>query len=296
MTGNLSYVLITPARNEEEFLELTIQSVVGQTVRPMKWVIVSDGSTDRTDEIASKYAAEHDWIELIRMPERAKRHFGGKVACFNAGLERVTGLDFDVLGSLDADLSFEPEYFEFLMRKFAENPRLGVAGTPFAENGKTYDFRFSSKDHVSGACQLFRRPCYEAIGGYVPLEGGGIDSVAVMTARMRGWHTETFPEKVTNHHRPMGTGSGGGKVGACYRLGKRAYRLGFHPAWQLVRSVYQMSREPYLAGGAALLWGYVWAFATRLDRPISQELIDFQRRDQMRRLRVFLLRQKPVTN
>lgn len=284
----LPYVLVTPARNEQDFIELTLKSVVSQTVKPLKWVIVSDGSTDRTDEIVAGYAVENPWIQLVRMPEGIGRDFGRKVHCFNFGYSHLEGLAFDVVGSLDADLSFEPGYFEFLLSRFAEDSRLGVTGTPFSENGKTYDFRFSSKDHVSGACQLFRRKCYEEIGGYVPLKGGGIDSVAVMTARMKGWHTQTFTEMVTIHHRPMGTGAGAGKLTASFKLGQRAYLMGWHPAWQLFRTVYQMTKKPYLVGGGALLLGYLYAMLRRSERSVSMELVEFQRRDQMKRLRLFL--------
>src|SRR5437868_4626503 len=102
-----AYVLITPARNEEAYIELTLKSMIAQTVRPLKWVIVSDGSTDRTDEIVRSYAAQHDWIELVRMPERTERHFGGKVRSFDAGRERIQDLPYDIIGNLDADMSFE---------------------------------------------------------------------------------------------------------------------------------------------------------------------------------------------
>src|ERR1700674_2023700 len=123
-----TYVLITPARNEAAFIELTIKSVVGQTFRPAKWAIVSDGSTDGTDDIVNKYAAEHAWIELVRMPERKERNFAGKAYAFNAGYAKLKELDYDVIGNLDADITFDEEYFEFLIQKFAENPQLGVAG------------------------------------------------------------------------------------------------------------------------------------------------------------------------
>jgi biofilm PGA synthesis N-glycosyltransferase PgaC len=284
---SLQYVLITPARNEESLIELTIQSVVQQTIRPLKWVIVSDGSTDRTDEIVQQYAREYNWIDFVRMPDRDGRHFGGKVSCINTGRARLTGLAYDIIGSLDADLSFDREYFEFLLHKFAGDPGLGLAGTPFTEEGLTYDYRFSSTEHVSGACQLFRRECFEAIGGYVPLKGGGIDDVAVVSARMMGWRTKTFTEMTTRHHRPMGTGNNGHKIAVSFQSGQRAYRLGWHPVWQIFRSAYQMTRKPYVAGGAALLLGYAYAFLRRADRPVTQELIEYQRRDQMRRLRAF---------
>jgi poly-beta-1,6-N-acetyl-D-glucosamine synthase len=282
------YVLVTPARNEEAFIEKTIQSVVNQTVRPLRWIIVSDGSTDRTDDIVMKFVQQHDWMEMVQMPPRPERHFGGKVASFKAGLERLVGFDYEVIGSLDADLSFEPGYFEFLLGQFGCDRQLGIAGTPFIENGRTYDYRFTSRDHVCGACQLFRRACYEDIGGYVPIKGGGIDSVAVMTARMRGWRTRTFTEKVLEHHRPMGTADGASKMRVNFHLGQKAYRLGWHPAWQVVRAGYQMSKPPYIVGGAALLLGYCYSFLQREDRPLGQDVINFHRKDQIRRLRGLL--------
>ena len=192
---NSSYVLITPARNEELSIERTIQSVIAQTVLPKKWVIVSDGSTDKTDEIIKKYLQKNLWIEFIRMPEHRDRHFAAKVQCFEAGYERMKGVDFGIIGNLDADISFDEGYFEFLLSKFAEDPKLGVAGTPFVEDGKHYDYSFTNIEHVSGACQLFRRECFEEIGGYIPIKGGGIDWVAVTTARMKGWKTRTFHRK-----------------------------------------------------------------------------------------------------
>src|SRR5262245_53451983 len=203
----LRYVLITPARNEEQYIGRTLASMVAQTHRPVRWIIVSDASTDRTDEVVNEHRKNCDWITLIRMPEHRDRSFAAKVQCFNAGLAEVQDLSFDVVGSLDADISFEPDYFEFLLGKFEGNPRLGVAGTPFVESGIQYDYRFTNIEHVSGACQLFRRECFDEIGGYVPIRGGGIDWTAVTTARMKGWQTRTFTEKTCLHHRPMGTGS-----------------------------------------------------------------------------------------
>jgi glycosyltransferase involved in cell wall biosynthesis len=289
LVGHLRYVLITPARNEVATIELTLKSVVGQTVRPVKWVIVSDGSTDGTDEVVMKYATQHDWIELVRMPERKERHFAGKVHAFDAGYARFESLEYDVIGNLDADITFESEYFSFLLEKFADNPRLGVGGTPFREGNHQYDFRFSSLEHVSGACQLFRRECFEAIGGYVPMKIGGIDLVAVLTARMKGWQTRTFPEKTCVHHRRMGSAKHSSLMVAL-KGGRGDYMLGGHPVWEVVRSIYQMSKRPVILAGSLRLAGFVWAMVTRVEKTVSAELVEFRRKEQMRRLREFLRR------
>jgi len=285
-----TYVLITPARNEAAFIEMTIGSVIQQSIKPLKWVIVSDGSTDGTDDIVLKYAARHDWIELVRLPDRKARNFAGKVTAFNAGYERVKHLTYDIIGSLDADISFDPEYFGFLVEKFVHNPKLGVAGTPFREGKSQYDYRFSSIDHVSGACQLFRRQCFEAIGGYIPIQGGGIDVVAVVTARMNGWQTRSFPEKVCLHHREMGSGNHAG-LNLPFKWGQKDYRLGGHPVWQLFRCVYQMKNKPYVLGGILCLAGYYLAMLSRQPRSASREFVEFRSKEQLQRLASFFKRQ-----
>jgi glycosyltransferase involved in cell wall biosynthesis len=281
---DLTYVLITPARNEARFITGTIESVIGQTRLPRKWVIVSDGSTDGTDSIVRKYADTYPWIELVRRPEHQERHFAAKVRCFNAGLSALPESGYDILGNLDADITFEKDYFDFLLDRFAEDERLGVAGTPFVEGDIRYDYRFANIEHVSGACQLFRRECFEDIGGYVAVPGGGIDWIAVTTARMKGWKTRTFLEKVCHHHRPMGT-AGAGTFTALYRLGRKDYFLGGHPLWQLCRTGFQMFRKPYVIGGLCLLAGYLGARVRGVPRPVSPELLKFHRREQMLRLR-----------
>lgn len=287
MPRTLNYALVTPARNEAEFIALTIRSMVEQTCPPRRWVIVSDGSTDGTDEIVSRFSEDYPWIELLRMPERQERHFAGKVYAFNAGYERVRQLDVDIIGNLDADVSFEPRHFEFLIGKMVENPKLGVAGAPFREGSFQYDYRFSNIENVWGGCQLFRRECFEAIGGYLPLKGGCIDHVAVLSARLHGWQTRTFTESVCLHHRQMGTALQG-SLKAKYKLGVKDYTVGNHPLWQLARTIYQMTNEPYVLGGLAVGWGYFWSLARQVPTPLSSDLVAFVRREQMRRLKGFL--------
>jgi biofilm PGA synthesis N-glycosyltransferase PgaC len=294
MAKALSYVVVTPARNEIQFLELTLKSMVSQTALPLRWVIVSDGSTDGTDELVEKYAAEHPWIELVRTPERKERHFAGKVRAFNVGWERVQGLPYEIIANLDADISFDNDYFAFLLGKFAENPLLGVGGTPFTEGKGTYDFRFSSLEHVSGACQLFRRECFDAIGGYTPIRGGGVDLVAVVTARMRGWQTRSFPERVCFHHRKMGSGMNKG-LKLPFKWGQSDYRLGSHPLWQLFRCCYQMTNPPYLVGGLFCLMGYYFSLVTRREKAVTAEFSRFRGEEQMARLKKFLADKMALT-
>jgi glycosyltransferase involved in cell wall biosynthesis len=283
----LSYVLITPARNEASFIGLTIQSVVAQAIRPLKWVIVSDGSTDGTDEIVKRYASEHPWIELVRMPERRERHFAGKVLAFNAGYARVKDFGYEAIVSMDGDISFDADYFSFLLGKLAADPGLGLVGTPFQEVcGQSYDYRFVSIEHVSGACQVFRRECFEALGGYTPVKGGSVDHIAVITARMKGWKTQTFTEKVCLHHREIGTAQRSVLMSR-FELGIKDYTIGNHPVWELCRTVRQMAVRPLFLGGLALGTGYLWSLLLRCERPVSHDLVDFHQREQMQRLKRF---------
>jgi len=285
MTGaeQLILALVTPARNEAALLEATIRSVVAQTVRPLRWVIVSDGSTDGTDDIVKEYAARHDWIEYLRMPERRERHFGGKAIAFKAGYERLQGLDYDVIGNLDADITLEKDQFELLLEKLRENPRLGVAGAPFRDGTQQYDYRFTSIEHVSGACQLFRRACFEEVGGYKPVQLGGVDLIAVISARMKGWQTRSFPERVCTHHRKMGSAERG-TLEIAFKGGMADYQLGVHPLWEVFRTSYQTTRKPFLAGGMLRFLGFFWAMACRKKKVVAPDVEEFRQREQMVRL------------
>jgi glycosyltransferase involved in cell wall biosynthesis len=285
----LTYALITPAWNEEANLDRLIRSVAGQTTLPVAWVIVSDGSTDGTDALVRSYAARYPWIRLLRRERSPVRNFAGKAHAVNAGYETLKPLAFDLVGNLDADISLPPDYYEFLVSRFGEMPDLGVAGTPFVEQGDvpghhSYGHALANLDHVSGACQLFRRQCFEELGGYTPIKGGGIDWVAVTTARMRGWTTRTFVERVSRHHRPMGTADRN-RLRARFRHGQEDYWVGSHPLWQLARSAFQMRNKPRVLGGLLLMLGYCSAWLSRAPSPIPQELRDFHRREQIERLR-----------
>jgi poly-beta-1,6-N-acetyl-D-glucosamine synthase len=282
------YVLITPARNEEGLIEGTIESVIHQTALPLRWLIVDDGSTDRTSKIVTRYLAQHSWVEMVQMPQRQDRSFAGKVQAFNVGHKKVQHLAYDIVGNLDADVSFEPDYIEFLLNKFREDSDLGVSGTVFWEEGYSSERQsFEGHNHVAGGCQLFRRQCFEQIGGFIPNEAGGVDWIAVTTARMAGWKTKSFREKSFFHHRHLGMAERNVFV-ATFSYGEKDYYLGGHPIWELFRVIYRMTQRPYFAGGCALGLGYGWAMLRRIKRPVSNELMAFHRKEQKRKLRTIL--------
>jgi|ERR1051326_192989 glycosyltransferase involved in cell wall biosynthesis len=285
----IKYILITPARNEEAFVEKIILSVVSQTVRPERWLIIDDGSTDRTGEIIEQYATQYEWIEAVHNPKRTERNFAAKAHAVNGALERVKNLEFEVVGNLDADVSFEPDYMAFLLNKFETDPSLGVAGTPFTQPGG-YDSTkdsFEGESYVAGPCQLFRRKCFQEIGGYVANRAGGVDWIAVMSARMKNWKVRSYPERRFHHHRSMGTAEKGG-VAALFSYGEKDYYLGGSPVWQTFRMAYRMAKPPFVAGGLALMFGYCWAAVRRVKRPVSRELMRFHRQDQMKKLKAIL--------
>jgi glycosyltransferase involved in cell wall biosynthesis len=285
----MKYILITPAKNEQSFIRRTLDSVVTQTTLPERWVIVDDGSNDGTSEIVESYTKRYPWIELVCRTQDPDRNFASKANSVALAFARVKPLEFDIVGNLDADVSFNPDYIEFLMQKFSEDPKLGVAGTPFTQDGG-YDsskHSFEGENYVAGPCQLFRRECFEDIGGYVPNRAGGVDWIAAMTARMKGWKVRSFPEKRFHHHRTLGT-AGKGPLRALFSYGEKDYYLGGSPVWQLFRVAYRMTKRPLLLGGLAVLCGYCWADMRRVKRAVSPELMRFHRREQMKKLRAIL--------
>ena len=283
-------LLITPARNEARHIEKTIRSMIAQTVHPAKWVIVNDGSTDETPKIIDKYTSTHDWIQKLEMPARRERSFAAKANSFNTACKVAGWQDYDVVGNIDADITFEPDFIEFLLRKFADDPTLGVAGTPFLEEGDYDSARdsFEGENYVSGQCQIFRRNCLEDVGGYVPNKAGGVDWIAVTTARMKGWKTRSFREKRFFHHRTLGTAERG-PLAALYSYGQKDYYLGGSVVWELFRVAYRTVNRPLIVGGVALGAGFVSAAVSRVPRAVATELMQFHRREQMSRLKAIVM-------
>jgi len=274
------YVLITPARNEEDYIEKTIRSVIAQTILPMKWIIVSDGSTDRTDDIIGGYLEKHPFIELLRRKGDDRRNFGSQVHAINTGYEKVFGIDYDYIGNLDADVSFPSEYYRILLNRLNSRPRLGLAGGCIYEEqkGQFKPRRSNRTTSVPHAIQLFRRDCFEEIGGYIPLRYGGPDWHAEVMARMKGWEVESFSDLPVNHHKPTLTAEG--KLKGGFRQGRMDYSLGSNPLFEVVKCLARVYAKPYGLFSASRLAGFFWGYLIREKRPVSKEFIKFLRDEQ----------------
>ena len=266
------YVVISAVRNEAVFLEQTIRSMVEQTVRPLRWVVVDDGSTDRTVEIVEAACRSHAWIRLVRCTVRPDRRVGGGVVrAFQTGLEAVRDLDYAFLCKLDGDLELGPTYFERILHYFEENPRLGtLSGKCYLVEGHRL-VRERTHDAFSlGAAKFYRRTCYEAIGGFVPeVMWDGIDC---HRCRMLGWKAASVddPELKILHLRRMGSSHRSVLYGRL-RHGRGQYFMGSHPLYMIVSGFYRMREFPWIVGGLAMIVGYVFAAlrgASRYDDPV----------------------------
>ncbi|MGC2210632.1 MAG: glycosyltransferase family A protein [Candidatus Korobacteraceae bacterium] len=285
-TRGQSYVLVTAAYNEEKFIEAVIHSVIAQTTAPLKWVIVSDGSTDRTDQIVSQYTEQYPFIHLFRISEDHPRNFAAQVHAINAGIAQMQNQAYAFMGNLDADITLECDYFERLLGRFEGNPHLGLAGGEICERAPDGSFLprgANSRDSVAHAVQLFRRECFEAIGGgYEPLPYGGPDTYAETMARMKGWEVTSVAGLKAFHHRP--TGSAGGVLNGYYRMGKMDYSLGYLFAFEVARIIRRVSAKPYLVGASVRFAGFLSGYLRGQDRAVSREFIDFFQSQQRRRL------------
>ena len=200
------FVLVTAAYNEESYIERTIQSIVAQASLPSRWAIVSDGSTDRTDEIIKDYSSRYPFIQLVRITEEHPRNFAAQVYAINRGCKSLQDEDYQYIGNVDADVSFEPNYFSELLARFEHDTKLGIAGGYIFErrNGIFETRPMNSENSVAHAVQMFRRECFESVGGYVALPYGGPDWYIQVKARMQGWNVRAFPDLPVQHYRPTG--------------------------------------------------------------------------------------------
>lgn len=282
--GHRAYVLMTAAYNEEAFIERTLNSVVSQTLLPCRWVIVSDGSSDRTDEIVESYARQHDFIRFLRVTRPPGRNFGSKVLALQRGSELLDGATFDFIGNIDADISLGCEYFENLIRHFRPHPRLGLAaGFIYEEEAGEFRSRSANRVHsIPHAAQLLRRECYEGIGGYTAFEYGGEDWYAQTCAKMNGWDVEAIPALSIFHHRH--TGAGTDLLKARFRLGRLEYSIGSDPLFEILKCLQRLPESPFILGSIARIAGFSWSYACRDRRPVSEKFMAFLRSEQRSKL------------
>ena len=282
-----SFALLTPAHNEGEHLPELVESIVAQERRPDCWVIVNDASTDNTSEVAHQAAATHDFIHVLDRTRDGGRRIGYKAEAVNAGYEmalsKCPGMGF--VASTDADLVFPTNTFSFLLDRFAERPRLGVAGGKYSEmvNGRMREGR-RSPTHVPGALQVFRREVFDAIGGYQLLTHGAIDVVSTANARMLGWETRSFDEIHFFHRRQMGTSGDLKPVVALYRQGVRDYSVGTSAWFEMAKCIRRTFVSPPVIGTLSRLAGYTVARLKRVPTNVPPDVARFIRAEQLERL------------
>jgi len=276
------YVIITPARDEEAFLDRTIRSVAGQTILPLQWIIVNDGSIDCTGEIIDRYASEYSWITAAHRPNRGYRQAGGGVvATFYDGYAQLHNSEWDFLVKLDADLSFSPDYFEKCFAEFAKDPHLGIGGGGiYHEEAGELKLEKNPRFHVRGATKIYKKECWEALGGL--LRAPGWDTVDELKANMLGWTSRTFVDLRLSHYRFTGSADGAWKD--CIKNGRANYITGYHPLFMLLKCLRRVAQRPYLLGAAALCWGFISGYWRRTPQVEDRELIRYTRNQQMRRL------------
>ena len=276
------YVIITPVRDEEQYIKGTIASVVAQTIQPMEWVIVDDGSTDRTGEVADLYAAQFPWIRVVHRLNRGFRKAGGGVMeAFYDGYNVLRGDDWEFIVKLDGDLSFHPEYFQKCVEHFHERPSLGIGGGEiYHDLGGKVRLESNPKFHVRGATKIYRRACWEAIGGL--WKAPGWDTIDEVKANMLGWETGAFEDLHLLHHRF--TGSADGLLHNCVKHGVACYVSGYHPLFVAASCLRRLIKKPYILGSAAICYGFLKSYFTRAPRVNDTQLIGYVRKQQLRRL------------
>ena len=281
---NSKYILITSAHNESGLIENTIKSVIDQEIKPVEWIIIDDGSSDNTSEIVTKFAADYSFIKLFKKKADFKRDFSSKVNAIHLAVSRITILDYNYLGILDADITFSSSYYASVLSKFEKNKKLGIVGGLIYDivNGKTIPL-FLHPNITRGAVQFFKRECWEEIGGLLPLKYGGEDSAACFSARLKGWEVENFPDLLGYHHRLAGTADRS-IFKARFREGFVEYHLGYHPLFESVKAISRYKEKPFIVGSMVRIVGYWFANIKREKRLISKELISFIRKEQISRL------------
>ena len=278
------YVIATAAHDEEAFLELTIRSVLAQTIRPVRWVIVSDRSTDRTDSIAASFAQQHDFIRFLRLDHSLNRGTASKITALSEAIKQLGNCDYDFIANLDGDVSFDSDYFSSLLAHFEKDPGLGIAGGVVCERRKgVFEPRVSNNlRSVAHAGQMVRRACYDQIGGWLALEFGGEDWYAEIRARKFGWRVEAFADQKLLHYRP--TGGASPLLRHRFREGKMDHSVGSHPLFEIAKCARRLPEKPFLLGSLTRMCGFLSGYATGRPYAIDAEMVRYLRQEQLGRI------------
>lgn len=276
------YSIISPVRDEEQYLEHTIKSVARQTVKPTTWVIVNDGSTDGTGRIIDSYAKQYRWIRASHRKDRGFRKAGGGVIdAFYAGYESVENEQWDFIVKLDGDLSFESTYFEECLQRFDRDSKLGIGGGAIWDlvDGVT-KFEPHQLFHVRGATKIYKRECWCAIGGLI--RAPGWDTLDEIKANMLGWKTQTFKELKVVHYRPTGAADGAWRNWV--KNGLANYISGYHPLFMFTKCLKRLTARPYLMVSIGLMVGFLSGYIRKTPQVADRPLINYLRKQQLRRL------------
>lgn len=279
-----AYVIISPVRNEELHLQKTIDSIAGQTCRPVQWIIVDDGSTDRTAEIAGAATSRFPWITVLHRPDRGFRKAGGGVMeAFYDGYELLAKAPWEFLVKLDGDLSFDPDYFERCFDHFASDQKLGIGGGTICGevNGELVEeAKGDPAFHVRGATKIYRKACWDGLGGL--LKAPGWDTLDEVKANMLGWKTYSFKDLHLLQLKPTGAADGSWKN--WFKNGQANYIAGYHPLFMLSKCARRTFKKPFLIGSCGLLFGYLQGHFKRIPQVPDPELIRYLRKQQVSRL------------
>lgn len=276
------YVVITPVRDEAILLPATIECMIRQTVLPQEWVIVNDGSKDGTGMIIDNYAARYPWIRAVHREDRGFRKSGGGVVdAFNDGYQKLISSEWEFIAKFDGDLTFEPHYFEKCFEEFDCDPKLGVGGGVicYVTDG-VRQVEAAPAFHVRGATKIYRKKCWDGIGGFWPAPGW--DTIDEVKANRLGWSSRSFPHLFLTHHRH--TGSADGLWPTLVKYGRANYICGYHPLFMLSKCVSRLMHRPFVLGSFGLMYGFLSGYAKRVPQVDDRATIDYLRRQQLNRL------------
>jgi poly-beta-1,6-N-acetyl-D-glucosamine synthase len=276
----MKYLAITPAYNEERFLPALIECVTQQSISPSLWILIDDGSSDRTSAIIDAAALQYCWIRSVHLAPHSTRRPGGESVVM-AQLERFRWREFDYIFRVDADITVDSAHTSVLLQQFERDPLLGIAsGTNYEPVNGSWRISPEPSFQAAGNCRIYKRECLAEIGG---IESGlGWDTIDITRALMFGFHTRNFREIKIFHHRPMQTANGRGR--GRLNMGIAAYNAGYSPVFMAARSLRHAFASPMMMGGALMMLGYLRPWLRRESTLADRELVKFVRRQQLRRL------------